>query len=193
MNFNNIKEKVKGAPTYVREHWDKPNEGEYLPLKEVVAYTAAQAGSYIFLTASGIMTFSASYFCGAIMGLAALDFSIINLVGTVIGYIIMFLNPIGVLIYENHGQLTPKMKIFANCAYMGQIILGLACYFVPAEPFEFVMKGLPQIVGTILLIGGITNYISWFIRKTFCAKYCRLKPFILICGIPTAIIISVIP
>ena len=61
-------QKVKGVPAYVREHWNKPNEGEYLSLKEVTAYTVTQAGSYVFLTVSGIMTFSASYFCGAIMG-----------------------------------------------------------------------------------------------------------------------------
>lgn len=193
MNKTEIVQKIKDAPAYVKEHWDKPNEGEYLPLKEVVAYTAAQAGSYIFVTASGIMTFSASYFCGAIMGLAAIDFSIINLLGTIVGYILIFLNPISVLIYENHGQLTPKMRKFAHCAYIGEILLGIACYFIPSAPFEFIMKGLPQVVGNIVLLGGVTNYITWFIRKKFCAKYGRLKPFILICGIPSAIIMSVIP
>ena len=193
MNKTEIVQKIKGAPAYVREHWDKPKEGEDLPLKEVVAYTAAQAGSYIFVTASGIMTFSASYFCGAIMGLAAIDFSIINLLGTIVGYILIFLNPISVLIYENHGQLTPKMRKFAHCAYIGEILLGIACYFIPSAPFEFIMKGLPQVVGNIVLLGGVTNYITWFIRKKFCAKYGRLKPFILICGIPSAIIMSVIP
>ena len=193
MNKSELWQKVKGSPAYVKEHWDKPNEGEYLSLKEVTAYTAAQAGSYIFATASGIMTFSASYFCGAIMGLAAMDFSIINLIGTIIGYILIFMNPIGILIYENHGQLTPKMRIFAHCSYLGQLLLGFICYFVPSQPFEFIMKGLPQIIGNILVVGGITNYINWFIRKTFCAKYGRLKPFILICGVPCAIIMSVIP
>ena len=167
MNKTEIVQKIKGAPAYVREHWDKPNEGEYLPLKEVVAYTAAQAGSYIFMTASGIMTFSASYFCGAIMGLAAIDFSIINLLGTIVGYILIFLNPISVLIYENHGQLTPKMRKFAHCAYIGEILLGIACYFIPSAPFEFIMKGLPQVVGNIVLLGGVTNYITWFIRTLY--------------------------
>ncbi|MGN0572302.1 MAG: MFS transporter, partial [Acutalibacteraceae bacterium] len=193
MNKSELLQKVKGVPAYVKEHWDKPNEGEYLSLKEVTAYTAAQAGSYIFMTASGIMTFSASYFCGAIMGLAAMDFSIINLIGTIIGYILIFMNPIGILIYENHGQLTPKMRVFAHCSYIGQLLLGTICYFIPSHPFEFIMKGLPQIIGNILVVGGITNYINWFIRKKFCAKYGRLKPFILICGVPCAIIMSVIP
>lgn len=184
---------VKGAPAYVKEHWNKPNEGEYLSLKEVTAYTVAQAGSYIFSPIAGFITFSASYFCGAIMGIAALDFSIISLVGTIISYILMFMNPIGVLIYENHGRLSPKMKIFAHCSYIGQIVIGVMCYFIPSAPFEVIMKGLPQIVGNILFIGGVTSYINWFIRRKFCAKYGRIKPFILICGIPTTILMSVIP
>ena len=55
------------------------------------------------------------------------------------------------------------------------------------------MKGLPQIIGNILVINGLTGYINWFIRKKFCAKYGRLKPFIMLCGIPSAILMSIIP
>lgn len=185
--------KVKGAPAYVKDHWNTPSEGEYLTLKETAAYTATQAGSYIFLSVSGIITFSAGYFCGAIMGIAALDFSIINIITTVIGYVLMFMNPLGVLIYENHGRLTKKMTIFAHAAYLGKLLIGIACYFVPAGLFESVINGLPQLVGNILVTGAIWDYINWFIRRKFCAKHGRLKPFILACGIPSALLISAIP
>ena len=43
-------QKVKDVPSYVKAHWKTPNEGEYLSLEEVVAYTVTQAGSYIFMT-----------------------------------------------------------------------------------------------------------------------------------------------
>lgn len=183
---------VKGLPTYVKEHWNTPNEGEFVSLKEFVAYTATQAGSYIFLTASGLLSFSASYFCGSIMELSNMQFQLVNLISTIIGYVLMFTNPIGVLIYENHGELSPKMRKFAHISYLGEIIVGLLCYFVPMDTFDF-MLGTPQIVGNILFISGITNYITWGIRKKFCAKYGRLKPFILLCGIPAAIVMSLIP
>ena len=183
---------VKGLPTYVKEHWNTPNEGEFVSLKEFVAYTATQAGSYIFLTASGLLSFSASYFCGSIMELSNMQFQLVNLISTIIGYVLMFTNPIGVLIYENHGELSPKMRKFAHISYLGEIIVGLLCYFVPMDTFDF-MLGTPQIVGNILFISGITNYITWGIRKKFCAKYGRLKPFILLCGIPAAIAMSLIP
>ncbi len=184
--------KVKSLPGYVKEHWNTPNEGEFVSLKEFVAYTATQAGSYIFLTASGLLSFSASYFCGSIMELSNMQFQLVNLISTIIGYLFMFMNPISVLIYENHGELSPKMKRFAHICYFGETIVGLICYFLPMDTFEF-MLGTPQIVGNILFISGITNYITWGIRKKFCAKHGRLKPFILLCGIPAAIVMSIIP
>ncbi len=184
---------VKGLPSYVKEHWNKPNEGEYLTLKEMAAYTLTQGGSYVFLTASGIISFSAGYFCGAVMGIAAIDFSIINIISTIVGYVLMFMNPINVLIYENHGVLTKKMKIFAHLSFAGKLLVGIACYFLPQGMFESVINGLPQLVGNMLVTGAIWDYFHWFVRRKFCAKYGRFKPFVLLCGIPSAILISAIP
>lgn len=193
MNVSEIVSKVKQAPGYVKEHWNTPAEGEYLTLKEMAAYTMSQAGTYIYMTASGIVTFSASLFCGAIMEIPAMDFYLINLISTVIGYILMFTNPVGMLLYENHGRLTPKMKVFAHSTYFGQLLLGALCYFIPANTFEGFMMGMPQIAGNILVCGGITGYITWIIRRLFCAKYGRVKPFILSCALPSAAILSIIP
>ena len=193
MNISDVLTKVKSAPSYIKEHWNSPAQGEYLSLKEMAAYTASQGGTYIFITASNIVTFSTAYFCGAIMEIPAMDFYMINLVSTIIGYILLFINPANMLIYENHGRLSPGMKKFAHASYMGQILVGLVCYFIPANTFEAIMMGLPQIVGNILFLGGVTNYITWFIRRVFCAKYGRLKPFVVGCALPSAILISIIP
>ena len=185
--------KVKELPGYVKNHWNTPNEGEYLTLKESTAYMLTQAGSYVFLTASGIISFSAGYFCGSVMGIAAIDFSIINIISTIVGYVLMFMNPIGVLIYENHGRLTKKMKIFAHLSYAGKLIIGIGCYFLPQNMFESVINGLPQLVGNMLVTGAIWDYFNWFVRRKFCEKHGRFKPFILLCGIPCAFLISAIP
>lgn len=193
MKIGEITEKVKGAPAYIKRYWKTPNEGEYLSLSEMAAYTAMQAGTYIFMTFSAIMTFAATYFTGSIMGISNLDFTIISIMGMVIGYALIFFNPIGVLIYENHGRLTPKMKTFAHIAYSAEIIVGICCYFIPSQGFEFIIKGFPQLVGNNLLIAGITNYFTWAVRRAFSAKYGRLKPILLISGFPSAIIVSVIP
>ncbi len=193
MTKNEIISTVKGLPSYVKEHWNTPNEGEYLTLKESAAYMLTQAGSYVFLTASGIISFSAGYFCGAVMGIAAIDFSIINIISTIVGYVLMFMNPINVLIYENHGRLTKRMKIFAHLSYAGKLVVGISCYFLPQGMFESVINGLPQLVGNMLVAGAIWDYFHWFVRRKFCEKHGRFKPFVLLCGIPCALMISAIP
>ena len=193
MNKTEIIDKVKGVPSYIKKNWNTPNEGEYLTLKEMLAYTLAQGGSYVYLTASGIISFSAGYFCGAVMGIRAIDFSIINIISTIVGYVLMFMNPIGVLIYENHGRLTKKMQIFAHLSYMGKLIIGIGCYFLPQGMFESVINGLPQLVGNMLVAGAIWDYFNWFVRRKFCEKHGRFKPFILLCGLPSALLLSAIP
>ncbi len=193
MKIKELGAKIKQAPDYVKEHWNSPNEGEYLSLSETAAYTFGQAGIYIFMTFAGIMTFGATYFTGSIMGISNLDFTIIGIMSTVVNYILIIFNPVGVLIYENHGRLSQKMKIFAHIAYTAEIVVGLCCYFIPSEGFEFIIKGFPQLIGNMLLIAGVTNYITWIIRRAFSAKHGRLKPFLVICGIPSALIMSIIP
>ena len=185
--------KMKELPGYVKDHWNTPCEGEYLTLKESAAYMLTQAGSYVFLTASGIISFSAGYFCGSVMGIAAIDFSVINIISTIVGYVLMFMNPLNVLIYENHGRLTKKMKIFAHLSYAGKLAIGIGCYFLPQGMFEYVINGLPQLVGNMLVTGAIWDYFHWFVRRKFCEKYGRFKPFVLLCGIPCALMISAIP
>ena len=184
---------IKGAPAYVKSHWKTPGKGEHLSLSEILAYMFTQAGSYVFMTFSAIMVFGSTYFTGSIMGIANVDFATIGIIGTVISYVMIFLNPIGTLIYENHGKLNKKMKIFAIIAYSLQIILGVACYFVPTTAFEFIIKGLPQIVGNNLVIAGVTNYWNWGVRRLFSEKYGRLKPILVLTGIPSAILTSIIP
>ncbi len=193
MKIKELGAKIKQAPDYVKEHWNSPNEGEYLSLSETAAYTFGQAGIYIFMTFAGIMTFGATYFTGSIMGISNLDFTIIGIMSTVVNYILIIFNPVGVLIYENHGRLSQKMKIFAHIAYTAEIVVGICCYFIPSEGFEFIIKGFPQLIGNMLLIAGVTNYITWIIRRAFSAKHGRLKPFLVICGIPSALIMSIIP
>lgn len=193
MKIKELGAKIKQAPGYVKEHWNSPNEGEYLSLSEMAAYTFGQSGLYIFMTFAGIMTFAATYFTGSIMGISNLDFTIIGIMSTVVNYILIIFNPVGVLIYENHGRLSPKMKIFAHVAYMSEIVVGICCYFIPSQGFEFIIKGFPQLIGNMLLVSGVTNYLTWVIRRAFSAKHGRLKPFLVICGIPSALIMSIIP
>ncbi len=193
MNKEKIIGFVKEAPAYVKSHWKTPGKGEHLSLSEMCAYMFTQAGSYVFMTFASIMNFSGTYFTGSIMGIANVDFATIAIITNIISYILIFLNPIGTLIYENHGKLNRKMKIFASVSYSAQIVIGIACYFIPSTAFEFIIKGMPQLIGNNLLVSGITNFWNWGVRRLFSEKYGRLKPIIILAGFPSAILMSVIP
>lgn len=195
--MRSLPSKAKKLKNYGVTHWNKAADGEYLSLKEVTSYGMGQVGGFVYSTVIGIMVFGSTYFCGAIMKISNLDFYKITMIGTILGYALTFLNPLGVLIYENHGKLQKKTKIFALIAYSCQLVLGVLCYFLPISMFENIptvgMIAFPQILGNILVCGAIGNFVTWFVRSKFCAKYGRLKPFILLFGIPSAILMSMIP
>ncbi|MEG1535856.1 MAG: MFS transporter [Clostridia bacterium] len=194
---NKVSRLVTNLVSSAKMNWKTPRPGEFLTLKEVTSYGLSQVGSFIYSTVIGLMVFGANYFCGAIMHINVMDFTKITILGQILGYALMWMNPFGVLIYENHGRLEPKTKIFAIISYAGQFLIGLACYFVPIETFESVpfvgMIALPQILGNILVVGAMGNFCTWIVRYKFCAKYGRIKPFVLLFGIPSAIFMSIIP
>ena len=188
---------AKGIATYTRKYWNKPPEGQFIALSEKVSYGGSQVGLFLIQAVAGYMAFAASWYCGAIMEINFMDFYTITIITAFMTYVMLFMNPIGVLIYENHGRLPFKTKIVAHVVWTSQIIIGIALYFVSTNIFENVpligMVGLPQIIGNILIINSLTNYITWAIRRYLCAKYGRMKPLIVIFTIPAAIIMSCIP
>ncbi len=193
MKLNELTGKIKGVPAYVKSHWNTPGEGEYLTLKEIAAYTLTLGGAYVYQTIAGYITFSATYFCGSVVELQKIDFSIINIISTIVGYVFMFLNPIHMLIYENHGRLTKKMTVYAHICFIGEFVIGIGCYFVPQNAFENIINGLPQLVGNMLVVGGITAYLNWGVHRFLSAKHGRYKPFVILFAVPSAIMLSVIP
>ena len=193
----NIKDTANKAVTYTKTYWSKPPIGQYISLSEKISYGGAQIGVFIFQAITGYMGFVASWFCGSIMKIDFMDFYIISIITMIMTYVMIFMNPIAVLIYENHGKLEKKTKILAHTIWSLQIIIGIALYFIPTDIFESVpvvgIQGLPQIVANILIVNSITNYVTWFIRWKFCGKYGRLKPLIIILAVPAAIMMSIIP
>lgn len=185
--------KLAGVPDYVRNHWRTTNPGEYMTLREAVYYCIGSMGINAVNYTITLIAFSAGYFCGSIMGISNQEFYIIGLMGTVFGYVFMFMNPIGVLIYENHGHISRKTTIFALAFWIAQFAVGIGLYFVPSEPFEGIIKGFPQLIANSFVGGAVSNLLSWLVRYKFSAKYGRVKPFLIIYSLPTFLLMSIIP
>lgn len=181
-----IKELISKGKNQLVEYWDKPREGECLSNKEGLFYTLTSSGMniYNFMGGNGFAFAASATFAGAIMGIRQVDFATIALIGTILNYAFIWMSPINMLLYENHGVLSKKTKIYANCGAMFMLALAICLYFVPPAMFENIIKGLPQLIANSLIINVFNLYTDWFVRKKFSKKYGRIKPFIIAYGVP---------
>lgn len=189
-----IKQLLTDGYGFVKAHWNTPLEGEYVSIKEFASYCFGSMGicGFTFITGETI-TFAAGYFCGSIMGISLLDFSIISIIALIVRYCTLYMEPLTMTVFENLGKVPKKTAKKCIIAYSVTTVIGIACYFIPSAPFERIIKGLPQIVGNILVISGVGNFVNWFVRAKLCPKYGRYKPFMMIYGLPVALISSIIP
>ena len=197
ITYDGHKRKTFSRQNYLKNYWSEPAPNNYLSVKEKVAYGGAQIGTFIFSTVVAYMTFTPNWFCGAIVGIDYADFAKITIFTSIMNYFFMFLSPFSILIFENHGVLEKKTKITANLAFISELIVGICLYFAPIDLLEnvpqFGMVALPQILANLLVLNAITNYVTWFVRRKWCAKHGRMKPIIIAFGIPAAVLMSVIP
>ena len=199
--FSKTKDKVKSLAVngygFVKAHWNQPLDGEYLSIKEFLSYCFGNMGISAFTFLAGeTIAFTAGYFCGSIMGISLIDFSIISIIALIVRYATIYMEPLTMTVFENLGKIDKKTAKKCIIAYSITIVAGIACYCIPSTTWGMdvkIIKGLPQIVGNILVISGVGNFVNWFIRSKLCRKYGRYKPFMMLYGIPIALLTSLIP
>lgn len=192
-----IKAKIKNGITNLKEHWDVPYKGETTSIKEFLSFCFGSMGigSFMFICYETI-SFGAGYFCGSIMEIKLMDFTIISFIALIVKYATLYIESISMTIFENLGKLSREKTKKAIIAYVLCALVGVAFYFVPSEPFETIIKGLPGIIANSLVIMGVGGLVNWFMRNKLCTKYGRYKPFMMLYGVPTAllsILIAFIP
>lgn len=182
---------------FVKAHWNQPLDGEYLSIKEFFSYCFGNMGISAFTYLAGeTIAFTAGYFCGSIMGISLIDFSIISIIALLVRYATIYMEPLTMTVFENLGKVDKNTAKKCIIAYSATILLGIGCYCIPPTTWGMdvkIIKGLPQIIGNILIISGVGNFVNWFIRSKLCRKFGRYKPFMMLYGIPIAVLTSVIP
>lgn len=189
-----LTEKAAGLVTLVKDNWHTPRPGEFTTMKEFIFYCLGIMGvcGFTFIC-NDTVSFTAGYLCGSIFEIKMMDFTIITFIALAVKYLTLYIESISMTIFENLGHLDDARKRKAIIAYALCFVVGAGCYFIPSEPFEFIIKGLPQIVANILVITGVGGPVNWFLRYKFCRKYGRYKPFLMFYGIPISIITCIIP
>ncbi len=176
---------VNMAKSLVKEitgHWKKPKEGEYVSYKEFTYLVLGIGGNMCAASASYNLTFSAGcMFVGAIYGLRMMDFAILGVVNLVFNYIF---SPINMIITDNLGSPSKKTMRMINWANLLFLVLGIAAFFVPQEPFEQFMPALPQVIGSKFLLQVFSTYYNIFVYRKFSPKFGKYRCWIIANTIP---------
>ena len=181
--------KLKSLWATFKERWETPLPGEYTNLKEFFSYCFGVMGICGFTFICGeTVSFASGYFCGAIMQIKLMDFTIIAIIALIVKYATLYIESISMTIFENMGNIPKNKARRAMLSYLACIVIGVAFYFVPSKPFEAVIKGLPGIIGNILVVMGAGGIVNWFLRKKLCPKYGKYKPFMIIYGVPITLL-----
>lgn len=181
--------KIKQGIDFLKLRWSTPAPGEKTNLKEFMSYCVGTLGICGFtFVCSEMVAFAAGYFCGSIMEIKLMDFTIITFIALVVKYATLYIESINMTIFENLGHLTSSKAKKAAAAYIICTVIGIAFYFVPSAPFDFIIKGLPGIIGNTLTVMGVGGLVNWYLRGKLCKKYGRYKPFMMIYGIPVTLI-----
>lgn len=183
-----IKEKALQGIEYVKSRWSSPAKGEYTNLQEFLSYCFGTMGicGFTFLI-NDVVSFASGYFCGSIMEIKLMDFTIVTIIAMVVKYATLYIESISMTVFESLGHLAKDKVKKALISYILCAVIGIGCYFIPSAPFESIIKGLPQIVGNMLTVMGVGGLVNWFLRSKLCKKYGRYKPFMMLYGIPVAL------
>ena len=106
--MNRAISKFKGVVSSVKEHWNTPPEGRYVPYKEILSYSVGGIGvKFLVYTIYDIGLSATSLLAGAALGLKNGDLVKLSIIATIIG---IFLGPIRGLIIDNTRSSKGKFR-----------------------------------------------------------------------------------
>lgn len=142
-------EKIKQTVSSVKEHWNNPPEGRYVPYKEILAYSVGGIGvKFVIYTVWYISLSATSLLAGSALGLKNGDLVKLNLIATIIG---LFLGPIRGLIIDNTRSSKGKFRPYLLYTGIPSGILLTIFAFLPFESMTYNQKLWSLFVSYMLL------------------------------------------
>lgn len=170
---------------YLKEHWNKPKDGEYVSIKEFLCMACGGMGVYGVANVIGPLSFAATAsVTGMIYGISFKDIYVITLIGTIITWIMI---PINASITDNLGQLPKKTMKIMNIVCLVLTAVSIVLWFIPSTAFDSVLKDLLKHIAIKVITTILTTYCTIFVLRRFGKKYGKFKSFAVIYGVPTLI------
>ena len=203
--MNVVMQKVRSLFTEIKDHWDTPAEGKYVPYKEykdvVFAVGSNYAGSKVL---EYIGFFSSCYLIMHHYKLPYLTFSVIGILNMPLGYISALM---WWLVCDNLGFLPKKTERKFYLTYFIMMVFGISTIlfdysrlFDQTSPFITYLNGLEgmnatacfKTFGTHFLYTGWVGARNIFWRKKLLPKYGRYKYSLYCDVIPKCIMVILI-
>lgn len=175
--------------TTMKNEWNTPREGNYVPYKEYFSIFAAVGGDYTLKYLQGFLSFGTGcYLVAYYYNIPLLTFSAISVFFVAATY---FWNLLNMGVDANLGFLPKKIERRYNAVYLGLAALGLLLLifdFSPILPERIAnlintrLKGIDsfsifKIFGAHLLCNGWSGFRNILIRKKLLKKLGRYKLF----------------
>lgn len=168
---------------YLKDHWNKPKDGEFVSIKEFLCMAFGGMGIYGVANVIGPLSFAATAnVTGMIYGISFKDIYVITTIGTILNFIMI---PINANITDNLGVLSKKMMKAINIVSLALTVLCIRLWFVPSSGTDFILKQLPKHIVIKVMTTIITMYCTLLVLRRFGKKYGKFKSFAVIYGIPT--------
>ncbi|MDR2687149.1 MAG: hypothetical protein LBB75_05295, partial [Oscillospiraceae bacterium] len=169
----------------LKANWSKPNEGEFLSIKEFAFFGLGGMGIYTLTDAVGVLGFAGtSTVVGMILGISIRDAYVIGIIGTVIGYLLM---PLNALITDNLGVLPKKTM---RAIHMTSLALLAACallWVIPPTKLDSSVRDFPKHLALKIACTILGVYLSIYVLKLFAKKYGKFKPQMVLFGLPALV------
>ncbi len=142
-------EKIKQTVSSVKEHWNSPPEGRYIPYKEILAYSVGGIGvKFVIYTVWYISLSATSLLAGSALGLKNGDLVKLNMIATIIG---LFLGPIRGLIIDNTRSSKGKFRPYLLYTGIPSGLMLTVFAFLPFETMSYNQKLWALFISYMLL------------------------------------------
>ncbi len=130
--------KIKKLFDTVKTNWKTPAEGNYVPYKEIAAYSIGGAGVYFITAIVGMIGLSAgSMIVGASIGITAMDLQTMNVISTLI---MLLIAPTRAMLFDNTKSKMGKFRPYIMTLGLPTAVIGTVFVYLPYETMEYKEK-----------------------------------------------------
>ena len=169
-----------------KANWNKPKQGEYLSIKELVFFCLGGMGLFTTGDVIAMLGFAGtSVVVGKIYGISIQDAYVIGIIGTILGFLLI---PLRAMIKDNLGVLPKKLMRTIHLVSAALLLASGVLWVLPSSGLDGFLRDSYKHIAIKIVCTIIEVYITTYVLKFFGKKYGKFKPFMVFFGVPTLVL-----